>query len=74
MSTSVRDLAALVLATDITAPKEKSIAMASETTKREVIPTLSDCGNLSYLMFQNLCILFFKADDKSARLMLNCEN
>lgn len=58
MSTSVRDLAALVLATDIAAPKEKSIAMASETTKREVIPTLSDCGNLLFNVSEPLYSLF----------------
>lgn len=51
MSTFVRDLAPLVnyLVSDVADPKEKSIVMASERSKREVIPSLTDCETLSKL-------------------------
>lgn len=51
MSTFVRDLAARVnyLVSDVTDPKGKSIVMASERSKREVIPSLTDCGTFSKL-------------------------
>lgn len=73
MSTSVRDLAALAnyLVPDIPVPNEKSIVMASERSKREVIPFLTDCGTLSKLfhLFEPLSSQL-ENGDKSAYLMV----